>query len=922
VHPSDDQSNEGLYGRFSRTASRLGERTAVEVLRRDGLESWTYERLRSRAETMAASLAARGVGPGDRCALLAENGTQWCAAFLGLLRLGAVPVPLDTTYTPKQIARLVTDCRARLILVSARFREGLEQSPETSNAACPVLPLSSNAGPEPASHADLPPVASVKPDDTAVILYTSGTTSDPKGVVLTHGNLLCEIDAALHVVSVTEDDAVLGVLPMFHVLAQVANLLLPFAVGARVVFLETLNTADLLRALHERDISAFCCVPQFFYLIHERVLEQVAKAGLPRRAAFRLLLWLSGTVRERLGVNLGPMLFGRVHRALGPRMRLLVTGGSHFDPRIARDLYRLGFDIHQAYGLTETSGAATVLRAGDRRVDSVGHALPGIEVKILPNDRAGEIGGEIAIRGGVVSPGYFGRADASSEVFREGWLHTGDLGHLDGSGRLYVTGRAKDVIVLGSGKNIYPEEIEEHYARSPYIKELCVMGRSLPDAPAAERLHAVVVPDFEVLRERKILNSREILRFEIANLSTELPGHKRILSYDIVPDDLPRTTTRKLKRFEIERRLGPDGDGLPRAAAVAPESATAADETWSTDPHVSRVLKVLRKAAGDVDAIGPGANLELDLGLDSMSRVELLASLEGRFGVSVPDEVAHRLFTVGELVEAVRPDESAPGVDAGTDVDPWQALLDQTSDDDLAVAPVLVARPWVDRLLHVGGKILYAVAWLLLGLRVSGREHLTRDRPFLITPNHQSHLDAFLLASTLPFHAFRDVFYVGASEYFETPFRSWIARLLRIVPVDPDTNLVRAMRAGTHGLRNGKILILFPEGERSIDSEVKTFKKGAAILSLNVGAPIVPVALDGTYELWPRAGRPRLSMLLPFSGARVRIRFGPRLEPSTVERPGDEDYVSLTDRLRRAIGELLEDLRGGSVGGGSENRDR
>lgn len=864
---------------------------------------------------MASVLAAEGVGPGDRCALLAENGTEWCAAFLGLLRLGAVPVPLDTTYTPTQITRLVTDCRARLILVSSRFREGLDGGGGALAAACPILPLSPDAWPERSSRADPSPAATVRAEDPAVILYTSGTTSDPKGVVLTHGNLLSEIDAALHVVSVTEEDAVLGVLPMFHVLAQVANLLLPFAVGARVVFLETLNTSDLLRALHEREISAFCCVPQFFYLIHQRVLEQVAQANTARRAAFRLLLWVSGNLRERLRINLGPLLFARVHRAVGPRMRLLVTGGSHFDFRIARDLYRLGFDIHQAYGLTETSGAATVLRAGDRRVDSVGHALPGVELKILPSERVGDTGGEIAIRGGIVSPGYFDRPDANAEVFREGWLHTGDLGRLDASGRLYITGRAKDVIVLGSGKNIYPEEIEEHYGRSPYIKELCVVGRALPGAPASERLHAVVVPDFEILRQRKILNSREILRFEIANLSTELPAHKRILSYDIVTDDLPRTTTRKLKRFEIERRLRADRDTRSTAAPADSAPDVAQDDVWSEDPHASRVLQLLRDACAAVGAIGPTSNLELDLGLDSMSRVELLASLEGRFGISVPDEVAHRLFTVGELVEAVRPDAGAPGTDAGHGRDPWHALLDDTSDDDPAVAPVLVRRPWVDRLLYASGKLLYVVGWLLLGLRVSGREHLPRDGPFLISPNHQSHLDAFLLASSLPFHAFRDVFYVGASEYFETPLRSWIARFLRIVPVDPDTNLVRAMRAGAHGLRRGKILILFPEGERSIDAELKEFKKGAAILSRNVGAAIVPVALDGTYAIWPRARRPRLSKLLPFSGTSVRVRFGVPLEPSAAERRGDEEYSSLTARLHGSIGEMLENLRCAPGGG-------
>ena len=277
----------GFYDRFSSVAARRGERVAVEVQSRDGLDSWSYARLSDRAETLASALWSTGVREGDRVALLAENGGEWCAAYLGMLRLGAIPVPLDTSYTPTQVAKLIADSGAQTIVVSSRFLDVARSAAD--ERPCTPFVLDAANGPS-GSRAAVPPEPTVGLEDPAVILYTSGTTSDPKGVVLTHGNLLGEIDSALEVVTIRESDAVLGVLPLFHALAQLANFLLPLTVGARVVFLDTLSSADLLRAFDERGITVFCCVPQFFYLIHQRVLEQVARAGRLRRLAFKILL--------------------------------------------------------------------------------------------------------------------------------------------------------------------------------------------------------------------------------------------------------------------------------------------------------------------------------------------------------------------------------------------------------------------------------------------------------------------------------------------------------------------------------------------------------------------------------------------------------------------------------------------------------
>ncbi|HEX6850146.1 MAG TPA: AMP-binding protein [Candidatus Polarisedimenticolaceae bacterium] len=877
---------EHLYALFAATAARFPDRVAVELQRADALERVTYRELDAMGARVAGRLSVLGVTPGDRVALLADNDARWCAAFLGIQRLGAVAVPLDTNYRPAQIATVVADCGARVLLAGPR---GIE----AARAAVPGVPVE---GLPVEADGPLPPPHASTPDAPAVILYTSGTTADPKGVVLTHANLVAEREAAFSVVTVDETDVVLSVLPLFHALALLANLLLPFAVGARVVFLETVNSAELSRALAERGITAFCCVPQFFYLIHQRVEQEVARRGAAARAIFRALRAAHGALRGTFGINAGRFLFGRVHAALGPRMRLLVTGGSRFDPAVGRDLARLGIDVLEAYGLTECAGAATITRPGD---GGVGRPLPGVEVRIAPREsEAGD--GEVLLRGPIVMRGYWNRPDANAATLRGGWLHTGDLGFLDDRGALHVTGRSKDVIILASGKNIYPEEVEAAYLKSPFIKELCVVPLARPGDPVAERLHAVVVPDQEVMRAHRIVNMNVQIRWEIEKASLELPSHKRVLSYDLRLEDLPRTTTRKLRRFEIEREVRARSASSPPPAA--PPTIAAG---W--EPEAIALLEVVAEVAKPGSTLAPESNLELDLGLDSMERVELRTRLEHAAGGRIADETAARIYTLGELIRAVL-EAAGDGIDAGEPGLAWDRLFGELPEDDPTLTALLKPR----RLQTIGWfvltRALRAAAAIATGFRASGVERLPASGAFVICPNHQSYLDVFLLAGALPYRVFRRMFFVGASEYFRSTWRLRAARALHVVPVDPDAHLVRAMKAGAWGLRHGKVLILFPEGERSVDGAPKAFKKGAAILARHLDVPIVPVALDGVDALWPPHRPFRWGALLPHRRARVRVEFG---EPLRAAGAGEASYTETTERLRSAVVASWERLRAG-----------
>ena len=337
-------------------------------------------------------------------------------------------------------------------------------------------------------------------------------------------------------------------------------------------------------------------------------------------------------------------------------MRYLVTGGSRFDSAVGRQFEAMGFTMLQGYGMTETCGCASITPPKHVVMGSVGQPLPGNEMKIFDGEPSPEHGGasvgEVAFRGGIIMAGYYKRPDATAAMYRDGWLMSGDLGYRDDAGNFFITGRKKDVIVLSNGKNIYPEEIEAHYLQSPNIKEVCVLGlQSAPGEPFSERLHAVIVPDFEALRRAKIVNVGDLLRFEIEGLSAKVPSTKRILSYEIWQDDLPRTSTRKIKRFEVEQRVKL-GEGT-QAACSAPRELTPEELDWMQQPQVSQALGIIQEASKLKKNPQPADNLELDLGLDSMERVELLVSLDQQMNASVPDSAASEIYTVRDLVDAV-----------------------------------------------------------------------------------------------------------------------------------------------------------------------------------------------------------------------------------------------------------------------------
>jgi len=908
-----------FYDRFVECSQRWPDNVALEIQRHDHLETCTYAELRRMAESVGRWITETGFPRGSRLVILADNHPRWVAAYLGIIASGCVAVPLDTALHADQVAKLLKDSGASAVFCDAKH------GPVTRSAAAGLdlglilmdpdrmtnhsiqqqwlgnLPAIFDRGP--GKFAPVP----ADSDDLASLIYTSGTTADPKGVMLTHANFLGEVEAVFNWVNLGPTDALLGVLPLFHVLAQMANLLLPLVKGSRVVYLETLNTTELMRALSERNITAFAVVPQFYYLIHERIFQEVAKRGAVTQKVFAVMAALNRTTRK-VGINAGPLLFKKIHQTLGPKMRYLATGGSRFDPGIATDFHDLGIDVLQAYGLTETAAAVYANSPGDSVIGSVGKAMKGVEGKIVdpkPQEDGGPAVGEVALRGAVVMKGYWNRPDATAAVLRDGWFYTGDLGYFDSQGNLFLTGRKKEVIVLSNGKNIYPEEIEAHYGKAPFIKELAVVG--IEGKPGeGDRLHAVIVPNFDLLRQRKIVNAKEVIRFDIEGLSQQIASTKRIGSYEIWQDDLPRTTTRKIKRFEVEKRVKADLARKSAGDAELPaEKPLTADEiAWLDQPDVQRGLKIIREAARAAPStLRPTHNLELDLGLDSMQRVELLSQLEEELGGNVEESQLAEIYTVRDLLDAVLR-SAAAGTAPGTRVTfaGWKAILSEEATDPEVLA-LKEPHPAFDTVWYPLSRVIQMVSRDLFHLRVSGLENLPEHGAFVVSSNHQSYIDPLVLSGVLPKQILENSFAVGTSDIFGQGFMRRLARWLRVVVLDPDANLVPAMRAGAFGLKHGRVLVLYPEGERSIDGTPRIFKKGAAILAIHMQVPIVPVAIEGFYEVWPR-GKKFFQQVSP-----LKMVFGKPIIPPAESEASEAAYEKLTADLKATIVEMWEKLR-------------
>jgi long-chain acyl-CoA synthetase len=504
--------------------ARFGLRPA---LRREGTNgtgvAMSYATLRARIAQTTAWLRAAGVTAGARVALLSENRPEWVIALLGALRAGATVVPLDTKLGVDELATLIGHAQPLIVLTT-------QAQHERARAAAPDVRIELLDDELPAGGSDSA-CARRAVDDVALIIYTSGTTGDPKGVAITLGNLMHQVRAVDHAVQAHGRERFLSVLPLCHLYELICGCLVPLGRGAVISYpaSETLLPAELAQIMKTRRITSVVGVPLLYRALARSITAQLRNA--PRPARF--VVGAAGALSTVVPIPaLRRLLHAPVLRELGGSLRRLYSGGAALDTDVARAFGRMGLTILQGYGLSETSPVISTNTPRAHRIGSVGRALPGVQVRIAH-------GGEIETRGPHVMRGYVDRPDLTAAVLDDsGWLRTGDLGYIDPDGFLYVTGRAKDVIVLGGGKKVYPDEVEQVLARLPQFAEVCVLG--VPARHGNDEVCAIVVP----AGDHDVINADA----EVARAVASVAAFKRPTRVLVRREPLPRTTTRKAKR--------------------------------------------------------------------------------------------------------------------------------------------------------------------------------------------------------------------------------------------------------------------------------------------------------------------------------------------------------------------------------------
>jgi long-chain acyl-CoA synthetase len=865
-----------LLEMFETTAKLHRGRTAMKMLPAHDSDEparrYTYGDLQRLALRVAGGLTERGVAPGDRVMLLSEGRPEWGITYFGILKAGAVAVPVDAALSFDEVVNLLSTSRATAVLVSdkqlERIARALPDAPKRSagereedvaqNVAQVANALVAAGIPAvlarfadvlgAAPLAETKMVRHAKGSELASLIFTSGTTGRPKGVMLSHRNFTSLLSRLSGIFDMDEHDGLLSVLPMHHTFEFTAGLLMPLARGAQIQYMEELSPENLQSALRRGEVTTLVGVPALWQLLHRRIKHQLGERGEWLVSAFEWLAERSRKARDEgpIDLNLGKLLFFPIHRRFGGRLRLLISGGSALASDTMKVFRGLGFNLYEGYGLTEAAPVLTVNRPGVRPAPgSVGQPLPGVEVRIDSPDESGV--GEIVATGPNVMLGYFEDPTATGEVLKEGWLHTGDLGRFDEEKRLYIVGRRKDVIIGPSGENVYPDELEELYQDHALLKELSIVG--LPEEGAGEVVACLCVPDYE-----KEELARELVRARLdehfKKVSARLPLYKRVKVLHFWDRDLPRTATRKVKRKLVVEEL----QKLERLKSrVSEATQDGVGDAWLLD-------LVADLCGAPRERVTPSASLAA-LGFDSLMYAELGASLESA-GVDLPDGIdLSGVGTVADVEALVRKHRKGAPKKAA----PRKEAAPMGDGDELEIPAPLQ---------KLGRALIRAVQRVsydhVLATRVTGRAHIPATRSFIVAANHSSHLDMGLVKHALGEWgdrlialAAKDYFFGGGAK------KMFFENFTNLLPMDRSGSLRESLRLAGDVLRDGNVLLIFPEGTRSRSGVMADFKPSIGYLALQNRADVLPMFLEGTHEALP-VGRS-----FPRPGDKVAAHIGP-----------------------------------------------
>ncbi len=780
-------------------------------------------------------------------AFYAENRPEWIYAFYAVISSNAVAVTIDYLLPAEDVAYVIDDSDAALVLCSRETIERARNAIKLTGKPIEILCVDDIND----AWSTFEPLDVTEPDDihaTAIIIYTSGTTGKPKGVMLSWDNILANIESVTGEVPIfTPEQRVLLILPLHHSFPLSGSMGAPLYIGATVVLCTTLTGDAIMEVLQKYKVTIFIGVPRLYSQIRKGI-----RAKINAKPIAKILFAIAGILKSK---KFSRRIFKAVHARFGGCVDIMVSGGAALDYDTAKDLTTLGFTVMEGYGMTEAGPMITCPRPGKVRIGTAG--LPILRTEVLIED------GEILARGRNITKGYWKKPHETAATLRDGWLHTGDLGSFDNDGYLRITGRKNDLIVLSNGKNITPEEIESKLmATSPGIADVGVYFEE-------GVLKAVVFPDAGFCEREGIVNIDEFIKWKVIDAyNRDVVPYKKIFQYTAVNTELPRTRLGKLQRFllgDLGKKRSSDNDVY--------------HEPDSEEYHaLKRYIQTLTEKS-----VYAESHMELDLGLDSLDKVNVLVYIDRTFGIVMEDTELSRYPTVGMLTDYIIDNKTK--MDDGL-VD-WHTILTNPSDEKLERAGFP----------HTVGMILLKTLFhLFYRIRTIGMAHIP-NAPYLMVINHQSHLDWMVLAAVLQKSVLKKTYIFAKEKHFRSRFRKWIARRSNVIVMDIDRDLVRSIKKMKTVIDEGNILAIFPEGTRSKDGAIGRFKKMFAILSKELHVPVLPVIIKGTMSAM-KSGSSNINIF-----KKIDVHF---LVPSVPDQSEtyDDFAIRVENRVKQEYGEM------------------
>lgn len=857
-------------------------RTATESRRQPALIACTatgtvtIERadLMAMAGDQARVLQQAGIRRGDRILVQAPNSVEWIVIALATLIHGAVLVPVDAQMGHDDLAHVIADADPARIYVTRALRAALPAPP----AAVPIIEIDTLSltatGDAPA---EIDPRDAPVDEDIATLFYTSGTTGPPKGVPLTHANLVSNVQALLDARIAGPEDRVLLPLPLHHVYPFSIGLLTVMAVGATLILPRSLVGPRIAEALRAGQATILLGVPRLYEALWKRLETRLGGDRPWRRRLFHASVDGCQWIQSRFNWPVGRWLFRPVMKRLAPALRLAVNGGAALDPALARRLQGLGWTLASGYGLTETAPILTLNAPGEARLETAGRALPGVSLRIVD--------GEVRARGPNVFTGYHNDAVDPAAVFDEsGWFRTGDGGRLDEAGYLHLTGRLSSTLVLAGGENIDPERIERALNAQTAIREAGVLADQ-------GRLAAVIVPE---TGDGPADEPSTAVRAAMRAAQADLPAHHAIGAIQLSADPLPRTRLGKLRRPHLHDRYQAlrTGQASVNPTPIDPEAMAPEDQALLADESALTTWRYLAERFAD-QRLTPDSRLHIDLGLDSLGWVDLGMGLRERVGVELDDAAIARVETVRDLLQEVI--QSHPADDGKAAETLTEALATPATLLDEAAMAALAPR----------GPMRHGLARLTLaGCRQINR-YFTQievegtwpsEGPFLITPRHISAYDPIALTGAMRRDQLESLFWAGwTGLLFSSAARRAFSRMARILPIDPGAAPRKSLALAAEALDRGHSLVWFPEGQRGADEVLQPLRPGIGLLLAAHPVPVVPVWIEGTETVLP------IGQLIPSHGT-IRIRIGEPLYPEQYGSDSRTIVASVSEALT-ALGE-------------------